>query len=133
MPRPASALLKNAKAIKTTKTKVAKPVKNTKTAKVKVSTKKVQGTGKRGRPAAFVPPKGTDNPCAALVRKLRKASGLNLDDFGAKVGMYGTAVARLENDDYFSATIGTLIKITSALGKTLTVSFGDKVKKSKSA
>lgn len=98
-----------------------KPVAKKKPAAKKVAAPKTPG--KRGRPPLPKIKDGTPNPCANALRKLRKDSGLSLEEFGDKVGMAGPAIARLESEKYYSASMSTLITIAEKLGMTVSIAF----------
>ena len=95
--------------------KVAKP---TKPAKSKKSAKPAAG----GKRTINTPPKGSVNTFAAVVRSLRKKLGKTIRDFAEESGFkHGPAIARLESEDYFGTSVGTMLRIADAVGGELVI------------
>jgi hypothetical protein len=98
------------------KSKVAKP---TKSAKVKKSAK----PAKSGKRASTTPPKGSVNPFAAVCRGLRKKLNKTVREFAEDSGFkHGPAIARLESEDYYGTSVGTMLRIADAVGGELVIS-----------
>ena len=110
---------------KARKSKVAKP---TKTAKVAKPVKSAKPAKKSAKPAKGskreinTPPKGSVNTFAAVVRGLRKKLGKTIREFAEESGFkHGPAIARLESDEYFGTSVGTMLRIADAVGGELVI------------